>query len=148
MTFAGRFFSRVACLIIATAALTGCSTPASECPAMAAYDTPDSAFVSADAVAIVRDLSKVGGADVSGVKASVWSADVTQWEKGSGPTTLTIHVRIDTCGGESQKRAFEDLKGEENIYVFLIESGDQWWALNPFQGAVRARPDGGLPDQW
>jgi len=149
MTSTRRFFSRIACLIIASAALTGCSSGGSSgCPAMASYSTPSSAVASADAVAVVHDLSRTGSTEVSGVKADLWSADVKQWEKGSGPEALTIHVGFDTCGVPGQKYVFEDLEGEESVYVFLMESGDQWWALNSFQGAVRAKPDGGFPDQW
>ncbi|MFE7845299.1 hypothetical protein ACFUTX_08920 [Microbacterium sp. NPDC057407] len=139
-------------LLCAALALTGCVS-VQACPSWAAYDSPAQAAKSADAVVTGRVVEKVSTATINGASANVWSVDVSDWRKGSGPQRINVLSTPQACGGDADPYLgdgdpLEAATGHSGSGLFLVENESGWSTLSPVQGITELTPVGQIPPEW
>jgi len=149
---AKRALAATVALVGIVPALVGCVS-VQGCPGWAAYETPNDAADSADAVVIGRVIEKVSTTDFNGAGANVWSVDVAEWRKGDGPQRIEVLSPPSACGpgtdpylGEEDPLETGSRQGPSAL--FLVGDERDWRTISPVQGLVELTPDEQIPATW
>jgi hypothetical protein len=140
-----------AALLVAVSAVTGC-VHAQGCPSWAGYATPEEALEAADAVAVGDVGDVVATRQLFGATGNVWSFDVENWRKGTGPDRIEVLSPPSACGQTDDPYLgidpFETAVANTASVVFLTDRNGVWMAISPVQGIVEMPADGELPAAW
>lgn len=142
--------SAAAVAVAAALMLTGCadrSAPGAQaCIDWVLFDAPADAAADADAVVRGRILEQNGSAAYEGMAANVWRVAVDEWISGAGGPEIDVISLPRSCGDTGD--SFARFDPDHDVFVFLRSSDEGWQAVTPWQGAVLADADGGIPSSW